>query len=195
MSLSLASSFAKTASAIATGSACFLTAMTAGAVGSPEPEAHAKGVVGGALVLAELTLTIEAAVGVKPWWGYLLGGGLGAVGGAVGGYFIADAAGPEVPTAMLIGGLVLAVPSTIFVLSQTSYRPPESTTDDQGVALADPRIRMAMTPRMPSLLERNAQGRFGFGIPAVSLSLGAPTPGLEGAGTSFQIPVLDLQFR
>jgi hypothetical protein len=189
------SPFAKTASAFALGSACFLTAMTAGAVGSPEPEAHAKGAVGGAMVLAELTLTIEAAVGVKPWWGYLLGGGLGAVGGAIGGYFIADAAGPEIPTAMLISGLVLAVPTTIFVLSQTSYRPQESNTADQGIALADPRFRMAMAPRMPSLLERNAEGRFGFGIPAVSLSLGAPTPGIEQSGHSFQVPLLDLQFR
>jgi hypothetical protein len=193
MSPQPASYFAKTASALALGSACLVTPMTAGAVGSAEPEAHAKGAVGGGLVLAELTLAIEAAVGVKPWWGYLLGGGLGAVGGVVGGYFIADATGPEIPTALLVSGLVLAVPTTIFVLSQTSYRPPESNASDQGVALADPRFRMAIAPRVPSLLERNAAGRFGFGIPAVNLSLGAPA--LEQTGHSFQIPVLDLQFR
>jgi hypothetical protein len=185
--------FAKTASALGLASACFFTAMTAGAVGSAEPEARAKGAVGGALVLTELTLTIEAAVGVKPWWGYALGGGLGAIGGAVGGYFIADATGPEIPTAMLVSGLVLAVPTTIFVLSQTSFRPPESSAEDSGVALADSRMRMALAPRVPSLLERNAEGRFGFGIPAVNLSLGAPL--LGQSGHSFQIPFLDLQFR
>jgi hypothetical protein len=184
---------AKALSAIAVSSACFLGALPAGAVGTEEPEAKGKGIVGGGLILAELTLTIEAAVGVKPWWGYALGGGLGAVGGAIGGYFIADAAGPEVPTAMLISGLVLAVPTTIFVLSQTAYRPPES--EQPQIALAASRMMEAPLPRVPSLLERNADGRFGLGIPAVNMSFSPPGSGVGQAGHGFAIPVLDLQFR
>jgi hypothetical protein len=185
---------AKTAGVLAISSVCFLGTKPALAVGSPEPEAIGKGIVGGALVLSELTLTIEAAVGVKPWWGYALGGGLGAVGGAIGGYFIADAAGPEIPTGMLIGGLVLAVPTTIFVLSQTAYRPPETEVLDESVAFAESRMTMAPLPRVPSLVERDAKGQFGFGIPAVSMGF-APTVAVGQTAHSFEIPVLDLQFR
>jgi hypothetical protein len=186
---------AKVASPLALGCACFFTPGTASAVGTEEPAAIGKGIFGGALIASELTLTIEAAVGVRPWWGYALGGGLAAIGGGVGGFFLADAAGPEVPTALLVSSLVLAVPTTIFVLSQTAYRPPPAEPLGDDVAFAESRMFVAPLPRVPSLIERDAQGRFALGVPAVNVSL-TPT-GLMGAqaGHAFEVPVFDLQFR
>ena len=47
-----------------------------------------KGIVGGALLGAELVLVTEAAFKVQPGWAYLVGGVGGAAAGGVGGYFI-----------------------------------------------------------------------------------------------------------
>lgn len=175
---------------------------SAGAVGneSGEPEAIGKGIVGGALLGAELTLTVEALVGVKPWWGYLIGGGLGAIAGGVGGYFVADAAGPEVPTAFLVSGLVLAVPTTIFVLSQTSYKPPSDEVLEARTFGPSP----ASYASVPSLLETKATGKIGFGFPQVDVGEGrietAPlSPGFRSIrapqGTFVQVPLLNLRFN
>ena len=47
-----------------------------------------KGITGGAMLGAEVVLTTEAALGVKPTWAYLVGGAAGAGAGALGGYYI-----------------------------------------------------------------------------------------------------------
>src|ERR1051326_3827956 len=46
-----------------------------------------KGIIGGALLGAESVMLVEAAAEVKPAWAYAVGGGLGAIGGGIGGYF------------------------------------------------------------------------------------------------------------
>jgi len=186
---------AKVASSLVVGCACFFATGTAGAVGTEEPAAIGKGIFGGALIASELTLTIEAAVGVKPWWGYALGGGLAAIGGGIGGFFIADATGPEIPTALLVSSLVLAVPTTIFVLSQTAYRPPEPDPLADDVALSPHRMAMAPLARVPSLIERDEQGHFALGVPAVNVSFTPPNLLASSSGHAFEVPVLDLQFQ
>jgi hypothetical protein len=116
-------------------------ASTAFAVGKDEASADGKGIVGGALLGAELVLTVQAAADVEPAWWYFVGGGAGAIAGGVGGYFIEQEASPRVSMLMLAGGLVLAIPTTVAVLSATAYEPPADYLQDTAPAdepVADP---------------------------------------------------------
>lgn len=125
----------------------------ASAVGEPEVTPGAKGAVGTALLGAELVLVVEAAIGVKPWWGYAIGGGLGAVGGAVGGVFIDKAGNPQVSSGLLVGGMLLAVPTTIAVLNATRYKPPSNPEVDSARAKeAEERFYASKFEPVPALL-------------------------------------------
>jgi hypothetical protein len=91
-----------------------------------------KGVAGGALLGGELVLGVEAAFKVQSTWAYIGGGAAGAVAGGVGGYFVERDSSARAPMLMLAGGLVLAIPVTIAVLTATSYEPPSTYVQDQG---------------------------------------------------------------
>lgn len=111
------------------------------AVGTEEASGTAKGTIGGGLLGAELVLAIEAAADVQSPWLYLAGGVAGAAGGAVGGYFIEQNSSARVSMLLLAGGLTLAIPTTVAVLSATAYEPPASYMQDQPPAdepVADP---------------------------------------------------------
>jgi hypothetical protein len=87
-----------------------------------------KGIAGCALLGGETVMLIEAAAGARPTWAYLVGGGLGAIAGGVGGYFLEQAAvGDTTLTGVTVGtlvvGLGLIVPTTIAALSATAYNP------------------------------------------------------------------------
>src|SRR6187397_214571 len=82
---------------------CFAAALCA----APEARAQAaaeedssavsgtgKGIVGGALLGGEIVMIPMGAAGLKPWWPYLVFGGLGSVGGAVGGWAVEQANPP-----------------------------------------------------------------------------------------------------
>jgi hypothetical protein len=115
------------------------------AVGDEHTNTYGKGIVGGGLIGAEVTVLVEAALGVKNPWYYALGGGLGMVAGGVGGFFIAQASGESpVPMTLLTVGLVGAIPTTIAVLSATQYRPEQ----DQAMtsALVRPRGLIQYSP-------------------------------------------------
>jgi hypothetical protein len=121
--------------------AAMLSATPALAVGTEEASGTAKGTIGGGLLGAELVLAIEAAIDVDSPWLYLAGGVAGAAGGAVGGYFIEQDASPRVSMLLLAGGLTLAIPTTVAVLSATAYEPPDSYLQDQPPSdepVADP---------------------------------------------------------
>src|SRR5438445_13667333 len=60
-----------------------------------------KGIVGGGLLGGEVVMLVEAAVGVKSGWAYVIGGVLGAGGGAVGGWQIEKNADSKVSLYML----------------------------------------------------------------------------------------------
>jgi hypothetical protein len=111
--------------------AAMLAATPALAVGTEEASGTAKGTIGGGLLGAELVLAVEAAIDVESPWLYVAGGVAGAAGGAVGGYFIEQSASPRVSMLLLAGGLTLAIPTTVAVLSATAYEPPESYLQDQ----------------------------------------------------------------
>jgi hypothetical protein len=93
-----------------------------------------KGVVGGTLLGAEAVLSVEAAFKVQPTWAYVVGGLGGGAAGGVGGYFIEKNASPRTTLFMLAGGMALAIPVTVAVLSATAYEPPASYTQDRAPA-------------------------------------------------------------
>ena len=91
--------------------------------------ATGKGVVGGALLGGEAVLLVEAAADVKQGWAYGLGGGLGAVAGGVGGWFAEDKGSAQLSMYLLVGGMALAIPTAVAVLSATAYEPVNYTED------------------------------------------------------------------
>jgi hypothetical protein len=95
-----------------------------------EVSATGKGITGGALLGGEVVMLTEAALGAKPWWAYLVGGVAGAAGGGVGGYFAEQNGDARVSLYLLAGGMALAIPTTVAVLSQTAYEPPADYTQD-----------------------------------------------------------------
>lgn len=91
----------------------------------------AKGIVGGALIGAEVVSIVEAAAGVQPGWAYIVGGAVGAGGGAFAGYYIADSTSSTKPTSFLLaGGIALGIPAVIAVVSATQFHPPASYRQD-----------------------------------------------------------------
>jgi hypothetical protein len=87
-----------------------------------------KGIIGGALLGAESVMLVEAAAETRPAWAYAVGGGLGAIGGGVGGYF-AQQGDPKISLYLLVGGMALALPTTVAVLSASAYEPVNYTED------------------------------------------------------------------
>src|SRR5450755_2386591 len=109
-----------------------LAPLAAHATGVSEVSTTGKGAVGGALLGAEVVLDVEAAFKVQPTWAYVVGGVAGGIGGGVGGYFIERSASPRTTMFMLAGGMALAIPTTVAVLSATAYEPPASFTQDKA---------------------------------------------------------------
>ncbi len=122
--------FGRSTVALAAGAALLATltaAPSARAEGQVSPKG--KGIVGGALLGAEVVDLTLAIAGVEKGWPYFMFGALGAAGGGVGGYFVEKAVGTEgpaeAPVFMLAGGLALAIPTVVASLNATSFRPPE----------------------------------------------------------------------
>lgn len=116
-------------SAVAISAAVVATSEQAYAQTPPAEDAVSvtgKGIVGGGLLGAEVVIITMGIIGVEDGWPYLVFGGLGAVGGAIGGYFIEDAADPtaEVPLYLLAGGMALVIPTVVVALNATAYKPP-----------------------------------------------------------------------
>lgn len=111
--------------------AATLTPLAAHATGEAEVSSTGKGIVGGALMGAELVMVSEAAFGVRPAWAYVVGGVAGGAAGGVGGYFVDQQDSPRASMLMLAGGLVFAIPTVVAVLSATAYEPPQSYLQDQ----------------------------------------------------------------
>ena len=88
--------------------------------------ATGKGTVGGALLGGEVVCITMGAIGVERGWPYFVFGGLGAVGGGIGGFFIEKASSPEPSLYMLAGGMALIIPTLVVSLNATAYKPPET---------------------------------------------------------------------
>jgi hypothetical protein len=139
--------------------------------GKPAAESGVKGTVGLALLGAESVIAVEAAFGVQKWWLYAIGGGVGAVGGGVGGYFIDRAGNAPVSTSLLVGGLVFAVPTTIAMLSATAYKPPKNPEIDSARARerAEDAHYLARHQPIPSLVDVDEGGVIKLKMPAVAV--------------------------
>jgi hypothetical protein len=101
-----------------------------------EVKPTAKGIVGGAFLGGEVVVFTEALFGVRSTPAYLIGGGLGAVAGGVGGYFVEqNVTDGRIPTYMLAGGLALLIPAIVVTLDATRYMPSEGAREDKPVNL------------------------------------------------------------
>ena len=110
-----------------------------------------KGIAGCALLGGEAVMLIEAAAGARPTWAYLVGGGLGAIAGGVGGYFLEQAAsGDTTLTGLSVGtlvvGLGLIIPTTIAVISATAYSPERDQPVEDNAPSTGPLDESTGTP-------------------------------------------------
>jgi len=117
---------------------------------APEPGriyAIPQGLVGGALLGAELVMMIEGGAGVRNKWIIIGTGAAGLVAGGVGGFFVDRAIDqtmmasrflPLISTAMLAVGLSLIIPTVIVVLTATMYRPDTNNQVDDNAAANQP---------------------------------------------------------
>lgn len=108
---------------------------------SNEVSPTGKGITGGALLGAEAVMLTEAALNVKPGWAYAVGGIAGGIGGGVAGYYAEQGSSAKLPLYLLAGGMALAIPTTVAILSSTAYEPPADYTEDRGPSnepVADP---------------------------------------------------------
>lgn len=94
-----------------------------------------KGIVGGALLGAEVVMLPMGIAGLKPWWPYAVFGTVGAVGGAVGGWAVEQADPPaEAPLYMLAGGLALVIPTVVATISAVT----DDDVDEDDPSLEEP---------------------------------------------------------
>src|SRR5512136_55746 len=60
--------------------------------------------------------------------------GKGITGGGVGGYFAEKDGSPKLSLYLLAGGMALAIPTTVAILSATAYQVPADYTQDRAPA-------------------------------------------------------------
>jgi len=114
--------------------ATFVTTLFATDARADEVSGTGKGIVGGALLGAEVVTMTEAIIDLRSPWMYAVGGGVGAVGGGIGGYFVEQASSDgRAPLYMLGGGLALIIPAVVLTLNATRYRPTEGAREDKPV--------------------------------------------------------------
>jgi len=185
--------FSTRATALGLASVVGFTALTAFASDARADEVSptGKGIAGGALLGGEVVTIPMALAGVHAGWPYLVFGGVGVAGGAVGGYFVEQASdgNGQGPVYMLAGGLALFIPALILTLNATRYQPSENATEDHPPAdmpAADPgslkgSVVGPTTPAPPgpsSLLDIRAVGQGEDGV-----RVGVPLPGIKSMYT------------
>ena len=152
-----------------------------------------KGIAGGILLGAELVLLVEAAADVQPGWAYVVGGLAGAAGGGVGGYFIEQEGEAKLPLLMLAGGMALAIPTTVAVLSATAYEPPLEYVEDEPPAdepVADPPRPAGASPTSRTTARRKVTTR----SRAVARAPALPSLiGVEPARITLSIPAVEFR--
>ncbi|GMV16736.1 MAG: hypothetical protein HS104_28435 [Polyangiaceae bacterium] len=115
-----------------------------------------KGITGGVLLGAEAVMLVEAAMKVKKPWAYAIGGIAGGIAGGVGGYFAEDSGDAKLSIYLLAGGMALAIPTTVAVLSAAAYEPPADVTEDRRPA--DEPVAEPPQPGAPPPPPQGAQG-------------------------------------
>jgi len=144
-----------------------------------------KGVVGGTLLGAETVLLTEAAFDVHPTWLYYVGGGVGAIGGGVAGYYIEDSISAKSNMYLMSAGMLLMIPTAVAALSAAAYEPPEDYTQDQAPSdepLAEP--AMVTTEAAPAETPAPASPSPGSSEQAAPSEPGAAPPPAPAAPQS-----------
>lgn len=141
-----------------------------------------KGIAGCALLGGEAVMLIEAAAGARPTWAYLVGGGLGAIAGGVGGYFLEQAAeGDTTLTGITVGtlvvGLGLIIPTTIATIGATAYSPERDQPAEDNAPATGPLDESTTAPATTPAA-----------APAGAAPAAAPAPGATSGTTSDILP-------
>lgn len=103
-----------------------------GTASADEVKPTAKGIAGCALLGGEVVVFGEAIFGVRSPAAYLIGAGVGVVGGGVGGFFLEKAVSDgRIPAYTLAGGLALIIPALVVAFDQTRYLPTEGAREDK----------------------------------------------------------------
>lgn len=191
---------------------------TAARAEGSQAQATGKGITGGALLGAEAVMLTEAAASVKPAWAYAVGGGIGAVAGGVGGYFAEHGGDAKLSMYLLVGGMALALPTTVAVLSASAYEPTNYMEDrppaDEPVAepaqpsaapgpkptsrAVDHRAPVARAPKLPPAIVGVGEGALTLSVPAVEVRqlytrTEVATFGVQ-QHTEVDVPVLNVVF-
>lgn len=96
-------------------------------------ESTGRGIVGGALLGGELVVFGEAIFGVQSGLAYIIGAGVGAAGGGVGGYFLEKSSDDgRLPAYLLAGGIAALIPAIVVTLDATRYRATEGAREDKA---------------------------------------------------------------
>jgi hypothetical protein len=131
---------AKRYSAAVTASVFALSTLTA-SMASAQTEAtvspDGKGIVGGALLGAEVGTIVESIAGVHSPWVYVVTDLVLGIGGGIGGWEVEQQVenhgwDVRVPVFMLAGGLGLIIPAVVLTLNATRYQPSENASEDHA---------------------------------------------------------------
>ena len=155
------------------------TAIGLATVTAPVRSAHADsanpapGTVGGAFVGAEVVTIGMSLFGVRSGWAYLVGGVLGAGGGAAGGYALEQGTTDGKPgTYLLAGGFALMIPA--LVLSPGGGDVGRSRADEPAAGRSGPRREQRRGSPAPG-------GSAPDGDPSLELDARASEPGAGAA--------------
>lgn len=97
--------------------------LVASAAAGAEEEPNGHGIVGGALLGAELTVIGETIFDVEPTWAYVVGGALGATAGGYAGSIVEQNAEREASLILLAAGVGLVIPTAVWVGNARQPRP------------------------------------------------------------------------
>ncbi len=98
-----------------------------------------KGIIGGALLGAELGTIVESIAGVHSPWVYVITDIVLGAGGAVGGWEVEQTSSDaKAPVFMLAGGVGLIIPAVVLTLNATRYRSSDYATEDHAPTNAPP---------------------------------------------------------
>jgi hypothetical protein len=157
-----------------------------------------KGITGGVLLGAEVVMLVEAAIKVKKPWAYAVGGIAGGVAGGVGGYFVENSGDAKLSIYLLAGGMALAIPTTVAVLSASAYEPPADATEDRRPSdepVAEPAQPSAGPPPAKEGASRARQRRVARAAePAVLYPAGPPAlVGLTPRALTVGVPAVEVR--
>jgi len=156
-----------------------------------------KGIVGGALLGAEVVTITESLIGVHNGWAYLAGAVVGGAGGGVGGYFIEqNSTDGKAPVFILAGGLALVIPAVVLSLNATRYRASADASEDSAPKNSDEPANPADSSSAPAAKDATPPAPAATPAPAAAP---APTPppqsllDIRGGGIALGLPVPEVR--